>query len=55
MEDVLFDPQTSGGLLFTCPEKEAYKIMNETCSLEIKPSIIGEVMPLEGKKYIIVE
>ncbi|CAB1240144.1 Selenide, water dikinase [Clostridiaceae bacterium BL-3] len=55
MEDILFDPQTSGGLLFTCSESEAYKIMNETCGLEIKPSIIGEIVPLQGKKYIIVE
>lgn len=55
MEDILFDPQTSGGLLITCSRTEATKIMEELSKLEVKSSVIGEVIPFQGKKYIEVE
>lgn len=55
MEDVLFDPQTSGGLLFTCSKEETEKTMSELLQLEITPSVIGEIVPLKGEKYIAVQ
>jgi selenide,water dikinase len=53
-EDILFDPQTSGGLLVSCTKSEAQKIMSGLNELEIKSQIIGEVIPLQDK-FIIVE
>lgn len=55
MEDILFDPQTSGGLLVSCSKDEAYKILQEGSSLEFKPVIIGEVCENSEGKMIVVE
>ena len=54
MEDILYDPQTSGGLLFAIPEAEA-----ERCLTQLKQSIpnaatIGYVTEKEDS-YIILE
>ena len=54
LEDILFDPQTSGGLLVSCTEAVAEKLMIRLNELELKSQIIGEVIPLQDK-YIIVE
>lgn len=54
LEDILFDPQTSGGLLVSCTKVEAEKLMSRLNQLELKSQIIGEVIPLQDK-YIIVE
>jgi selenide, water dikinase len=53
-QDVLFDPQTSGGLLISASSAEAEQIMEELSKLEILSKIIGEVIPM-GDKHIIVE
>ena len=53
MEDILFDPQTSGGLLITCKEEDSIEIMKSLNKLDIKSSIIGEVLP-KGEADIIV-
>lgn len=53
MEDILFDPQTSGGLLVSCSKKDAEKILKELNELEIKSSIIGEVFKYTDT-YILV-
>lgn len=47
-QDLMFDPQTSGGLLISAPEKEAEKMYAELCKvLENtvcgKPAVIGKV------------
>lgn len=55
MKDILFDPQTSGGLLITCSKEESEKIMSELSKLELPSAIIGEAIPKQGEKYIIVE
>jgi selenide,water dikinase len=52
-EDILFDPQTSGGLLISCTKAEAEKLMSKLNKLELESRIIGEVIPLEDK-YITV-
>lgn len=54
LEDILFDPQTSGGLLVSCTKEEAKKLMVKLNELELKSQIIGEVIPLQDK-YITVE
>jgi selenide,water dikinase len=54
LEDILFDPQTSGGLLVSCTVEEAEGLMLRLNELELKSQIIGEVIPLQDK-YIIVE
>ncbi|GAA0122037.1 selenide, water dikinase SelD [Clostridium faecium] len=54
MEDLLFDPQTSGGLLISTTKEESVKIMDKLNKLELKSAIIGEVIDLQDK-YIIVE
>ncbi|KYH34503.1 selenide, water dikinase [Clostridium tepidiprofundi DSM 19306] len=53
-EDILFDPQTSGGLLISCSKEEAKKMLFELNKLEIKSSIIGEVVPFDSV-HIVVE
>lgn len=55
MQDILFDPQTSGGLLITCSKEEGEKMMNELSKLEIPSAIVGEVIEQQGENYIIVE
>jgi len=50
--DILFDPQTSGGLLFTCTEQVAGEILEELNMLEIKSSVVGRAEEFSGK-YII--
>ncbi|CAM2845218.1 selenide, water dikinase SelD [Hathewaya histolytica] len=54
IDDLLFDPQTSGGLLVSCSMDEGEKIIKELNTLDIKSSIIGEVTELKDK-YIIVD
>ncbi len=54
LEDILFDPQTSGGLLVSCSKSEAEKLIGKLNDLQLKSQIIGEVIPLQDK-YIIVE
>ncbi len=54
LEDILFDPQTSGGLLISTPKDQASEMMKRLMELEIKPAIIGEVIPM-GEVPLIVE
>jgi len=53
LEEILFDPQTSGGLLISLAEKEAEKMLEELNKLEIKSSIIGKVIKREEKDVIV--
>ncbi len=45
-EDIIFDPQTSGGLLLTCPPDEAAIILKELARLKMPSAAIGKVIPL---------
>lgn len=51
MQEILFDPQTSGGLLFSIGEECATEIIERLNTLEIKSSIVGTV-ETRGKKII---
>ncbi len=51
--DILFDPQTSGGLLISVPEKNAESLLNDLHNNGVdKAVIIGEVTA-EGSKVIV--
>lgn len=41
--DLLFDPQTSGGLLISLPEKEAYKLLSDIRSFAPETAVIGRM------------
>ena len=41
MEDILFDPQTSGGLLISCKEKDYIDILTRLEKLEVESAVIG--------------
>ncbi len=49
MEEILFDPQTSGGLLFAVDKTQVPQIKNELNSLSLPFGIIGEIT--ENKKF----
>lgn len=54
LADVLFDPQTSGGLLISCPEEKAAVLMEELKNNGVKwASIIGRVEEKSGKDIIV--
>lgn len=54
MEDVLFDPQTSGGLLISLPREEGDKLLKTLTNNPTSYGIIGEVIKKEDH-YLIVE
>ncbi len=54
LEDIIFDPQTSGGLLVSIPKDKADEMLSELNKLELKSAIVGEVIPFTGE-YIVVE
>ena len=46
-EDLVFDPQTSGGLLAAVPAEEAEEILKELKELLLPCAVIGEVIDRE--------
>ena len=54
MQDILYDPQTSGGLLFALPEKHAKACLLELQELIPEASIIGYAAKKEDS-YLILE
>lgn len=52
--DLIFDPQTSGGLLYSISEEEGIKLNEELIANKIDSAIIGYVSLL-GDKYIYIE
>lgn len=53
LQEIMFDPQTSGGLLFSIPEKYLDEIMKEFSQKKVPAFIIGSVKEKDNK-YIIV-
>jgi selenide,water dikinase len=51
-EDIIFDPQTSGGLLISCSRDIGMDLLSELNTLDIKSAIIGEV--IEKQDYFII-
>lgn len=54
MEDILFDPQTSGGLLISCKEKDYIDILTRLEKLAVESAVIGRVEDFNDA-YIVVE
>lgn len=52
LEEVLFDPQTSGGLLAALAEDEE-KALEELKAAGIPAAIVGEIIPAQDKKIIV--
>lgn len=48
MEELLFDPQTSGGLLFAVKPGDALKLLKELKQAGLPAEIIGEIIAPEG-------
>ena len=51
-EDLVFDPQTSGGLLAAVPAEEAEKLLAELKGLDLLCAVIGEV--IDRKDYALL-
>lgn len=53
MQDILYDPQTSGGLLISVPEKAGLKLIEELQSQISAAAVIGYVTPKEDNAIIL--
>ncbi|WP_353852731.1 selenide, water dikinase SelD [Dehalobacter restrictus] len=53
MEEILFDPQTSGGLLVSLSQEEAEIVLNEIKSLGLPCGIVGVVTQNDDKRIIV--
>ena len=53
LTDILFDPQTSGGLLISLPEKDAFVLAKELKDDLPCAEIIGRVLPSGGHSIIV--
>ncbi len=53
MEEVLFDPQTSGGLLIAVPEKRAEALLADLKKEGHPAAIVGEILPKSEKEIYV--
>ncbi|MDO4555658.1 MAG: selenide, water dikinase SelD [Lachnospiraceae bacterium] len=53
MEEILFDPQTSGGLLIAVPKEEGEALMEDISKLGMPCGIVGQVEDYGNKKIIV--
>ena len=53
MEDILYDPQTSGGLLIALPEAEAEACLRQMRTLIPEAAIVGYVTEMENKPLVV--
>ena len=53
MEELLFDPQTSGGLLASLPKEEAQQALQEIQALGLPCGIIGRVLKKEKQSILV--
>ena len=53
LEEIMYDPQTSGGLLISIPEEEAQQLLEKLNTLEIKSAIVGRVIEKQEKAVIV--
>ena len=54
VQDVLYDPQTSGGLLISLPKENVDLLLKNLKNTPTKYAVVGEVIEKEDK-YIIVK
>lgn len=53
VQEILYDPQTSGGLLISVPENEAKSLFEELQKLDIKSGIVGKMVKKENINIIV--
>ena len=53
LEEILYDPQTSGGLLISIPEQYAEEMLEKLNKHEIKSAIVGKVIEKQEKSVVI--
>lgn len=53
MEEILFDPQTSGGILVSMPEADAIQVLKRLKDQKLSCSIVGTIHKRTGKKIIV--
>lgn len=53
MEEILFDPQTSGGLLISVSENDANLLLEDLKELDIESTIVGEVVEKSKHKIFV--
>ena len=54
LEEIMYDPQTSGGLLISLPSEYAEELLEKLNKLEIKSAVVGKVIKKQEKDIIIV-
>ena len=54
-EDIVFDPQTSGGLLLSIDSQDAGKAISRLSSLSLPCAVIGRVINLQKKHLVFVK
>jgi selenide,water dikinase len=54
MQEIIFDPQTSGGLLIAVEAETAQRLWDEIKKDDPQAAIIGEVIKREDKAVIIL-
>ncbi|MBQ0097549.1 MAG: selenide, water dikinase SelD, partial [Oscillospiraceae bacterium] len=54
IQDVLFDPQTSGGLLISVDEKDSEKLLADLRTCTLSPNIVAKAENYDNGKYIIL-
>ena len=53
MQEVMFDPQSSGGLLIVLPPEQADALLADIQALGVPSAIVGEMMEPMGKEIIV--
>ncbi|MEQ8155541.1 MAG: selenide, water dikinase SelD [Clostridiaceae bacterium] len=53
LEEILYDPQTSGGLLISVDSRDADNLMKDLNELEIKSKVVGEVVEREEFRVVV--
>lgn len=53
LQELMFDPQTSGGLLISVPRSSAEEALNAIREAEPSAAIIGEVLPRQDRSIIL--
>jgi selenide,water dikinase len=54
MEEILYDPQTSGGLLFSVPENEGELFLEKLNQLELQSACIGKIIEKQEHSVIVM-
>lgn len=53
MQEILLDPQTSGGMLLSVPKEDAAELMKILGDLEMPSCVVGEVQPRKDANIIV--